>query len=702
MRRVRRLAVGVVGVVVAMQLALASTGVALATGGAPSKWPGGKWSPPPARYAVATVHDAPFVMSDGVTLIGDVFYPADLTSGTRVSHKFPVVLSVNPYNVGGFGGPLWSLTPSGPGNGPTYETAGYLTQHGYISVIVDARGTGRSGGSDAFLSPRAQQDGAELIQKVAHTLDGSDGRVALLGCSYLGEWAYMNAANAAKAGPSPVKAAVAECASGDFFREFFNVGGLMTTDWYFIEHLFAASDASPGTSQPGTAVSNVPDHAGSLTGHYATAVPSTATGGDLSYDGTWWNERSPIYRAQDIVANHIPVLDVTADHDLFPAGALGMISALQNLQRGQPEFGPVRPDASPLSPRYQIIMGPGGHASGLSDEITLEWMETWVKGVDTGMQETDRPLHLWEDAATRWIDANSYPVVRDYTPLYLAGAGGLSHSRSAGGDGADSLAWQPEQSGALLTYTSTPFASNQLLVGPSAAVIYASSMASDVELVATLLDVAQDGTATPVAKSGALLGSQRAEVAARSWVDGKGLMVFPYHPVQQSTAQPVPPGEVVRYDIEIPPTVWLVPSGHRLQFKLTSQLINGSFGSVNGALTLVPTPQQAAALAGGTYAIQRNSSHASMVDVPLMPETSACTSPFAWAPAPQDRSTALAGAPPCEASGSPSITSAAPALPDTSTRAGGAQPLLVLLPLLVLTAAFGIVHPARFRIRKPT
>ena len=87
------------------------------------------------------------------------------------------------------------------------------------------------------------------------------------------------------------------------------------------------------------------------------------------------------------------MLNVTSYQDLFPAGALSMITSLQNLQRGRPQFGPLDPSRVPASPRYQAIMGPGGHASGLSDEIALEWFDTWIKGIDTGMQSTDRPLH---------------------------------------------------------------------------------------------------------------------------------------------------------------------------------------------------------------------------------------------------------------------------------------------------------------------
>lgn len=615
-----------------------------------TQWPGGSWSPPPPEFGVLTVRDVAFPMSDGVTLYGDVSYPVDLHTGARLNQRFPVLLTVNPYDTGGLGGQpgaeFGAVSPL-----PVSATYPYFVQRGYIDVAVDARGTGRSGGVDAFLSPRAQQGGAELIQAVAHGLDGSDGRVGLLGCSYLGEWAYFNAADAAGAGPSPVKATVAQCASGVFFREFFNVGGLMTSDFYEIENVFAASDASPGTSQPWTTATNVPDHAQSLFQHYVSSMASAATGGDRSVESLWWRQRSPLYRAADIVNNRIPVLGVTSYHDIFPEGALEMITALQNLERGQPEFGPLDPSAAPPTPRYQLIVGPGGHASGLSDEIALEWFDTWIKGMNTGLQSEHRPLHFWDDAAQRWSDVSRYPLTTDYRALYLGDGGTLTSSAPPAGGASDALGWEPEQAGGALTYTSSPLTASRLVVGPSDATIYASSTTSDVELVATLQDVASDGSATPIAKAGALIGSQRYEDTQRNWVDAHGRMIRPYHPLQEGDAQAVPTGQVERYDIEIPPTTWLLPAGHRLQLRLTSQLLNGSFGVLGPGISLIPTPQQAAALAGGTYAVQRNSAFASVIDVALLPETSLCTSPFIWAPAPQNVSTPLAGAKTCSMGG---------------------------------------------------
>ena len=44
---------------------------------AQQNWPGGKWKPYPAMHGSTMIKDLPLQMSDGVTLIADILYPAD-------------------------------------------------------------------------------------------------------------------------------------------------------------------------------------------------------------------------------------------------------------------------------------------------------------------------------------------------------------------------------------------------------------------------------------------------------------------------------------------------------------------------------------------------------------------------------------------------------------------------------------------------
>jgi hypothetical protein len=69
----------------------------------------------------------------------------------------------------------------------------------------------------------------------------------------------------------------------------------------------------------------------------------------------------------------------------------------------------------------------------------------------------------------------------------------------------------------------------------------------------------------------------------------------------------VQPGTVTRYDVEIFPTLAELAKGHRLRLTLTT----------SDTPHLLPSPGQAANLAGGIYMVQRNARAASYVEVPL-------------------------------------------------------------------------------------
>jgi predicted acyl esterase len=156
-------------------------------------YPGGKWAPGPARFGVEVVEDVPVTMDDGVVLNASIAYPTDLASGRRARGPFPVVVEHMPYVQ--FAVPV-KVNP-------------FFAEHGYISVQVRARGLGKSGGEVQFLSPREGLDGKAIIDWAAHRLEGSDGRVGLIGCSWPGAIAMTDAA---AVGPgSPLKAVVAAC-----------------------------------------------------------------------------------------------------------------------------------------------------------------------------------------------------------------------------------------------------------------------------------------------------------------------------------------------------------------------------------------------------------------------------------------------------------------------------------------------------------
>ena len=134
------------------------------------------WQPEPASYGVSKPVDVSVRMDDGVMISAEVVYPTDPATGARAAGRFPVLLTQNPY-----------------GGDPT-ASGDYFVERGYIYVASAVRGTGTSGGQVSWFGQRQGQDGAELVNWAAHSLSGSDGKVGLDGCSYLGVDQWYTAA----------------------------------------------------------------------------------------------------------------------------------------------------------------------------------------------------------------------------------------------------------------------------------------------------------------------------------------------------------------------------------------------------------------------------------------------------------------------------------------------------------------------------
>jgi putative CocE/NonD family hydrolase len=155
------------------------------------------------------------------------------------------------------------------------------------------------------------------------------------------------------------------------------------------------------------------------------------------------------------------------------------------------------------------------------------------------------------------------------------------------------------------TYTTAPFTRAEAVAGPITATIYARSTTPETELIAELEDVTPSGASYPLTE-GALLGSLRAVDAARSWSAG-GMTLLPYHPYTQASQQPVVPGQVTKYEVEIFPTLATIAAGDRLRLTL----------STTDAPHLVPIPGELSKLAGGVYTVEHTAAAPSALTMEL-------------------------------------------------------------------------------------
>ena len=109
-------------------------------------------------------------LNDGTTLAADLYLPDS-------AGPHPVILEVTPY-----------------GRRSTFSSSvehGFWTGHGYAFIVVDARGTGASGGTHTFMAD-ARRDGPQIVEWAAGQR-WSSGKVGMRGSSYSGTYPLQTA-----------------------------------------------------------------------------------------------------------------------------------------------------------------------------------------------------------------------------------------------------------------------------------------------------------------------------------------------------------------------------------------------------------------------------------------------------------------------------------------------------------------------------
>jgi putative CocE/NonD family hydrolase len=618
----------------------------------------GPWHAAPASYGVSSPVQEMVTMSDGVKLAADVYRPT-LPNGANAPGRFPVILSQTPY------GKRSVVTTQSMGQGMGGDGFyPYLVARGYIDVVADVRGTGSSNGDFSLFGPREQQDGVELADSAAR-LPGSTGRVGLAGSSYVGLNQIFTAALSGRR--SPVKAIIPTTVGSDVYRDLAFGGGISNLEfaavWEGLRSSMVTAPPDEPQQDPQAVVNHVISRADTVAEFDAGLYSEVDTGGPRAFENEFWQTRTAASFLDRVVRNGIPALVVSGWHDVYQRGAVLDYAGLQNAW-SRLHGGPGRPaaDVPPMTAgqrptgRYQAVIGPWFHnptTLGLTfQQLQLAWFDRWLKGVDTGIDHTTTPLHVFELGANRWVDGTRWPLQQPRARTYYLGSASLDATRPKAA-GTDGLPWSDvrspcnagtdqwstglpalviaegggsgdpcaqndstTQAGAL-TYTSAPFKTATTVAGPIDVTLNMTSTTPDAEVVANVEVVAPDGSSRPIS-SGALLGSLRALNERLSWRGG-GRLILPWHPYSSASVRDMKPGRLERLDVEVYPTVARIAPGDRLRLEITS-----------GDTALQPSPVQVQRLAGGQYAVQRGGAHASAITLLSAPAASLHNSPIDW------------------------------------------------------------------------
>jgi predicted acyl esterase len=288
-----------------------------------------------------------------------------------------------------------------------------------------------------------------------------------------------------------------------------------------------------------------------------------------------------------------------------------MYAYLQNAAAGRPVYGPMDVNA-PASPKYQIVVAPGGHGTAIDNSILLQWYDTWLKGMDTPFRHTRTPMHLYQLGTNRWANTTSFPMTNRYTRYYLDAGGALSPAAPRL-RAAQTIDYAPS-SASSLTYTTPPFKNGATLAGPISATITAASSGTNMNVVTSLYDVAPDGTSTYITQ-GNLAGSFASYDRTRTWYDENGVDINP-HP-RYDYDRWLTPGKPVELHITVSPRLYALARGHKLQLVVTSQ-DPGKCGALLGWRPCFPTATQLRTFPG-TYTILRGAGQQSTITLPLLP-----------------------------------------------------------------------------------
>ncbi|WP_329406893.1 CocE/NonD family hydrolase [Nocardia vinacea] len=509
---------------------------------------GVNWRTSPRRYDVRVERHVSIVMDDGVELDAQVYRPDS-------DDQFPALLGVHAYDA------AMQTTPSLPramNLANAQAEAGdphFYARRGYVHVIVNARGTGASGGDYSHYGPRDVDDVVAVIEWMA-AQPWCTGAVGMFGVSYFAVAAKQVAAR----NPEPLKAVFAPFGYTDFYRDKFYHGGILArnfvTSW--TKHL--ANARVEGWSRKALGeeeyarrleqlradpdITAVPELAAALAAPDANAHPLIIDVLMNPEDGPYWHERNP-----DLTAIRVPIV-LGACWGMYGLHLPGEFRAWKQINA--PKKLIVGPPIYLNRPVYQYA------------EQSLRWFDHWLKGNDTGYLD-EPPVQLFlpgDDGKGSWLDAHEWPLPHTtWHSFYLHREGLLSEHEHWPYEGASGYEDNTYNGRGAVTFTTPPLVERTELVGPATATVYAATTADELLLFLSLWVVDVDGNRHMLTR-GWLRGSLREVDEARSepWL--------PEHPY--TNPKPVTPDAVHRYEISLAPTAHVFTPGQRIQFQISS------------------------------------------------------------------------------------------------------------------------------------
>jgi putative CocE/NonD family hydrolase len=502
-------------------------------------------------------------MSDGVKLAMDIIRPAK--DGKPVHEPMPVVWNYYRYHrAREQDGKILSMVDRS-------SPLQMLVKHGYVIVVVDARGTGASYGSEDR-GPNTEQEAQhtyEITEWIA-TQSWCNGNVGMFGHSYSGYLQFRAAGEA----PPHLKAIFPSMATFDLYEIMYR-GGVFGDK--FVQgarrslHYWDIETAAPPVDEDSTGEMLAEARAEHRKNVDPYVFLKTYTYRDTrKNDLVFWIENNPRTYVKEVNESLIPVYQWAGWYDFNIRDMFQWFANLRNPQK--------------------LAIGPWSHASYDWDDLLgveqLRWFDYWLKGIENGIM--DEPAINYAlirgDDVSKWHSADDWPLptAKNTSFFFNSGPSGSIHSVNDGvlsmqqptGDkghdtyAVDYSATSEEDDMSTndakgLTFTSAPIEDDVTIIGHPVITLYVTSTTEDADFYVYLEEVDATG-ASQCITIGIIRASHRALMEPP--FDNLGL---PYHRHFAADIKPLRKDEVAELNFDLLPVARVFRKGNRIRVTVT-------------------------------------------------------------------------------------------------------------------------------------
>jgi len=513
---------------------------------------GTDWSISERQYEVVEETDVAIPVDGGdVTLYADVYRP-------DTDEEVPAIVGASPYNKEYQAAPI---EPKSMGPQMGWVESGdpyYFARRGYAHVLLMLRGTGKSDGKFRHIDDREVQDVIDAMDWLAGR-DWCDGDMGMFGVSYFG----VIQKHVAAKDPERLKAIFAPWSYTDPYRDLYYHGGIMN------------------------------DFIAAWTGHVDN--PRLFDWSKNHYDEAEFRRRIERAKSDPEVYAHEEFVEALENPTEGMNGAI--VDPLTNPLDNE-YFEEMRVDYEDTNTPAFLGCGWGHYAFHLSGAFrswknwqgpkrlligpdlyldrpvyqlqpqAVRWFDHWIKGEDNGVMD-EPPIKLFVMNENDWKTAEEWPLPETtFTKFYLHDGGVMFERDYWPEEGSTTYEDGPFRRGSV-EFLSPKLVEKTEVVGPVRLNLYASSTDEEALFIAQLYDVDEQGNEEELTR-GWLRGSQRKvdESQSTPW--------HAHHPHDER--EPLEPGEVYEFNLNIRPTGTLFEPGHRIGLRIASA-DSGGWGS---------------------------------------------------------------------------------------------------------------------------